>query len=304
MFSYRLHGLDILSELELPMLFGSDCHSADVQIKFGPVEALPFDASSNFRNWTAVPGRMVITALGSARLGISDGRHIAIEVFDGALSDDLISFTLGSAMSALLQQRALLPLHASSVVTDKGALLIMGRSGAGKSTLTAQLATMGYPVLADDVTAIDIDTMGAPIALPGLPSMRLWADALQRLDAQADAQRAVREGLEKYYLPASPYCDQPKAICGIIRLTTKADGGVEIYNLERATAVSRISHHVHRKHFLPAMGLQRFAFERATMLVQHVPIVEIKRPYDGFLPDQMAASVIDRFQCASPARQS
>jgi ABC-type dipeptide/oligopeptide/nickel transport system ATPase subunit len=183
-------------------------------------------------------------------------------------------------------------------------LLITGRSGAGKSTLTAQLAMMGYPLLADDVTAIAVDADGAPVALPGLPAMRLWKDALQRLDAQADAQRAVREGLEKYYLPAHKHCDQPQPICGIVRLSTKAHGPVDIADLERATALSWISHHVHRKHFLPGMGLQRFAFERAGALVQHVPIIEIKRPHDGVSPEEMATTIIDHFRCALPMGQS
>jgi hypothetical protein len=304
MFHYRLHGLSIASQLELPPLPACDEPShdeaVDVTILFEPVEDLPSDAASRFRNWTAAPGHMVITALGSARFAITGGNRIAIDTFDGALADDLVSFTLGSAMSALLQQRELLPLHASSVVTDKGALLVTGRSGAGKSTLIAQLAAMGYPILADDVTAIAVDKDGVPFAQPGLPAMRLWKDALQRLGSEGQVSRPVRAGLEKYYLPAACHIEQPQPICGIVRLSTKAEGPVEISSLESAAALSWISHHVHRKHFLAGMKLQRFAFERASALVRHAPMIEIKRPHQDFPPAKMAALVLERFACALP----
>jgi hypothetical protein len=304
MFHYRLHGLCIASQLELPPLPARDDRhgdvGVDVTILFEPVEDLPSDAASRFRNWTAAPGHMVITALGSARFAITGGNRIAIDTFDGALADDLVSFTLGSAMSALLQQRELLPLHASSVVTDKGALLVTGRSGAGKSTLIAQLAAMGYPILADDVTAIAVDEAGVPLAQPGLPAMRLWKDALQRLGLEDQASRPVRAGLEKYYLPAASHIEQPQPICGIVRLSTKAEGPVETAGLESAAALSRISHHVHRKHFLAGMQLQRFAFERASALIRHAPMIEIKRPHIGFQPAEMAALVLEHFGLSLP----
>lgn len=304
MFQYRLHGLRIASQLALPPLLACDdpCHdeAVDVKILFEHVEDLPSDAASRFRNWTASPGHMVITALGSARFAITGGSTIAIDAFEGAQADDLVSFTLGSAMSALLQQRQLLPLHASSVVTDKGALLVTGRSGAGKSTLIAQLAAMGYPVLADDVTAIAVDQAGVPLARPGLPAMRLWKDALQRLGSEDQVSRPVRAGLEKYYLPAAIHSEQSQPICGIIRLSTKAEGSVETCTLERAEALRWISHHVHRKHFLAGMKLQQFAFDLASALVRHAPIIEIRRPQNGFSPSQMAELVLEHFGLALP----
>lgn len=291
---YSLHGLEIDSAAELPVLRSGSGGVADIVIDYAPITELEPDEAAQFRNWTAVPGRMVLTAFGTGRFEVSAGTRIAIDRFDGATGEDLLSFTLGSAMSALLQQRGLLPLHASSVLTPKGALLVTGRSGAGKSTLVAQLVSMGFPLLADDVTAIDIDADGKPIALPGLASMRLWKDALQRLDAEGRTSARVREGLEKFYLPASETSASAQPIFGIVRLATKAEGDSVVTQLERAEKLRWLGHHVHRKHFLPGMGLQGFAFDRTSAIARHTPMIEIKRPERGALPDVIARLALDR----------
>lgn len=294
MHCYTLHGLTLHSALELlPLRPGPD-GEADIVVSYAPVAEMDPDAAAQFRNWSAMPGRMVLTAFDTGRFEVSNGERISVERFEGASEQDLLSFTLGSAMSALLQQRGLLPLHASSVVTPRGALLVTGRSGAGKSTLVAQLVSMGFPLLADDVTAIDVGADDKPIALPGLPSMRLWKDALQRLDAERQTAARVREGLEKYYLPASDASGEAQPVFAIVRLSTKSEGKVAITDLERAEKLRALSHHVHRKHFLPGMGLQGFAFDRASVLARHAPMIEVKRPDRSALPDVLARLVLER----------
>jgi hypothetical protein len=292
-YCYTLHGLTIDSALELPPL-RAGVGRADVVIDYAPVAELPADDAAQFRNWAALPGRMVLTAFDTGRFEVLGGNRIAIDRFDGAVQEDLMSFTLGSAMSALLQQRGLLPLHASSVVTPKGALLVTGRSGAGKSTLVAQLVSMGFALLADDVTAIDVDADGKPVAMPGLASMRLWQDALQRLGAEAQTEARVREGLEKFYLPASVANQNAQRVFAIVRLASKSEGALEIIDLEGAEKLRWLNHHVHRKHFLPGMGLQGFAFDSTSALARHAPMIEVKRPDRGALPDVIAKAVLAR----------
>src|SRR6185436_17962029 len=59
-----------------------------------------------------------------------------------------------SVTGAVLQQRGLLPLHASALLLGAGAIALLGPSRAGKSTLAAALARRGHPVLADDVVPV------------------------------------------------------------------------------------------------------------------------------------------------------
>jgi hypothetical protein len=287
-----LHGLTIASELELPQLRAGREGAPDAVIEFGPVEPLPPDAASQFRNWTARPQEMVITALGSARFRVTGGSRITIDALPEATQADLVSFALGSAMSALLQQRELLPLHASSVVTDAGALLVTGRSGAGKSTLVAELVGMGLPILADDVTALDFRSTDRVLARPGLPALRLWSDALIRLGKQEEAQQQVREDVEKFYLPVTTSSDSAHPVCAIVRLTSKGGGELDLRELDANDRLIWLNHHVHRKHFLPGMGLQKFAFDATIRLANEVPILEITRPDRGVAPEEIARTVL------------
>jgi hypothetical protein len=292
-FAYSLHGLTVDSELELPQLRRSSGGPSDVTIGFGPVYPMPADAASQFRNWTARPGEMVITAIDSARFRVTGGDKIVIDPLPTATRADLISFTLGSAMSALLQQRQLLPLHASSVATENGALLITGRSGAGKSTLVAEFVRLGLPILADDVTAIGQDPAGRPLAMPGLPALRLWRDALQRLGREGAAIQQVREDVDKFYLPIVESCAVPQPVLAIVRLKTKAAGDLTVVELEGIDKVRWLAQHVHRKHFMPGMGLQQFAFDSTVNLARNVPILELIRSDQGPAPDIVARKVLD-----------
>lgn len=290
---YALHGLTIHSELEIPHLSAGAGGEPDVIIAFGAVDELPPDEASRFRNWSARPGEMTITAFGTGRFGVRQGRWITIEREAGAEHADLVSFTLGSAMSALLQQRQLLPLHASSIVTDKGAVMVTGRSGAGKSTLVAHLVAEGYPLLADDVTAIGLGEDGRPVAYPGLPAMRLWRDSLERLGRQDDVTGVVREGLEKYYLPGGSAPQSPQPLRGILRLSTMNEGPARVTELPPAESVIWLGHHVHRKHFLPGMGLRPLLFERTLAIASHAPMLEVVRADEGSPPAHIAGILFD-----------
>lgn len=57
-------------------------------------------------------------------------------------------------------------LHAGAVVVDGRAVALCGRSGSGKTTLTAALGAAGYPMLADEVCALDDDDVVQPYGKP------------------------------------------------------------------------------------------------------------------------------------------
>ena len=66
----------------------------------------------------------------------------------------VLAFVL-SALPLALPLFDLEPLHASSVLIDGSAVLVMGASGAGKSSTAARLVELDAALLADDATAID-----------------------------------------------------------------------------------------------------------------------------------------------------
>lgn len=190
----RAYGLTIASEIALDELPPCDPHAAaDVTIRLAKLD--PGEPAS--------PGLILLDVRGVARFAIASGADIRVDPAPGASPDSVRLFLMGSALGALLHQRGLLVLHGNAVRIGDACLICVGPSGAGKSTLAAGFAARGYPPLADDVVAVTADHR----ALPGLPRIRLWQDAAERLGHKVDDLQRIRPGFDKFALPARPVAE-------------------------------------------------------------------------------------------------
>ena len=79
-----------------------------------------------------------------------------------------------------LSRRGKLVLHASSVMTETGAISFVGETGAGKSTLAASFAKEGFSFITDDCLLLE-ESQGQVMAFPGYPGLRLWHDIVSCL---------------------------------------------------------------------------------------------------------------------------
>ena len=103
--------------------------------------------------------------------------------WDPPLTDaDASDFLLGGVLAFIVRLRGLVPVHASAVAIDGRAVLFAGAAGAGKSSTAAAFATLGLPVLSDDVVTV-ADAGGAVLAYPASPRVSVWADSAQGLFA-------------------------------------------------------------------------------------------------------------------------
>ena len=139
--------------------------------------------------------RLTVEGIGCFR--IHCGKQIAWKRASQYVSDqDLRTFLLGSAVGALLIQRGMLVLHGNALERDGQAIVCLGYSGTGKSTLAYALMQQGWRLLADDLVAITPDGR----ALPGIPRIKLWHDAVKAFGLDPDALLPIREGMQKYLL--------------------------------------------------------------------------------------------------------
>lgn len=198
---YRAFGFLIRSQLALPELSVADVGSAvhQVDIRRGTLpdpENMAWLASGVAadadRFWMDVPD--------VARVLVRSGNDIVVDPAAGADERDVRLFLLGSAMGALLHQRGLLPLHASVVEVDGGAVAFMGTSGAGKSTVALHLVDQGHPMVSDDICAIEIKADGVAVVHPGPPRMKLCQRSLAATGRSAAALAPVPGVREKYQL--------------------------------------------------------------------------------------------------------
>lgn len=302
-FCYYAYGLTIQSALPLPELPPAITTSIDVSIRVGSLDWSPPDPDDPE---ICFPVHAQETYLFWGQVGkflIRNGREVVIEPAAEAEERVVRLPLLGAVMAVLLHQRGLLVMHATSVAVNQQAVAFVGVKGQGKSTTAAALYKQGYPLLADDVVALDLTT-GLPQVIPGFPQFRLWADAvttvfegdldqLPRVHPQLD-KRACRitEGFATESLPLK-------------RLYVLAGGSVPaIQPLDPQTAIKQLISHSYVARF----GNQLLQGQRASLhfqqcmtLAKHAPVCLLERPRSlSLLPDVVQLVKKDLFEpCVS-----
>jgi hypothetical protein len=108
------------------------------------------------------------------------GRKIWISWSEGAPFHDVNTLLQGPILGRTLRMRGVQVLHAGALSIGGQAFCLVGNKGAGKSTTTTAFGRLGYPVLTDDLAALQ---MGDEVLVhPGLTRVRLRADAVEEID--------------------------------------------------------------------------------------------------------------------------
>jgi len=192
---YRVYGLVVDSEIELPELVPIAEEPAQVTIRYGDVPVPRPEERQRWYFYSAERRELIFYAGGVAAYLIADGSRITIERrlgFDAsAPPPDIRLWLLRSAFAALLHQRGLLPLKGASVSTPDGAWVFTGETGAGTSMLATFLhRRFDWLLVSDDVSVID-QSGARPMVHPGPRKLNLSPDALPYLGIGAD--QAVRD---------------------------------------------------------------------------------------------------------------
>lgn len=214
----------------------------------------------------------------------------------GAGEGDILPYLMGSAMGALLQQRRLLVLHGSAVEVGGESVVFCGPSGIGKSTLAAGFHKRGYLFLADDLCAVAIRD-GRPTVIPGFPRLKLWADALERLDTATDDLESVRWGadLQKFFLPADNRCEVPLPVRAVFILGTGNTERPELTPLSGTGKIDPLIDNSYRMLFLEGLGGKEEHFKLCAAVAARADVFRVVRPGEGFLLDELMELVAERF---------
>lgn len=118
---------------------------------------------------------------------------------DSRTIEDTSTYLLGPVLGFILRLRGVTCLHASAVVVNGQAIVLLGRAGAGKSTTAAAFANLGYSVMSEDVVALSYDGSEYRVQ-PGYPIIRLWPESVLNLFGSNDALPLLTPNWDKRYL--------------------------------------------------------------------------------------------------------
>ncbi len=279
---YRVAGLSVASEIALPgLIAGLPGHAPDVTIRRGPVpDNLP-DQSAAGPTWQVADKQFLLRIPDIARFLLNDGHEIVFAPETEDAAADIPIFILGTVFGILLHQRERIVLHASAVEVNGRAVLFCGASGAGKSTLAAALAQRGYPLVTDDFCTLTIDGRAVPLVHPDGRQLKLWAQAIDRLELAQNRGERVRRSLEKFYVQPRQALAEPLALGAVYALREARPPhapGIERPNVVDSALLLR--RNAYRPLLVRRLGQRANYFHAATAIANAAGIFYLTRALD------------------------
>lgn len=175
-----------------------------------------------------------------------------------------------SVLPMMLQVLGVEVLHASAVLTHRGAIALCAVSGTGKSTLAFALNNHGYSLWADDAVAFEIYGSEA-CALPLPFEIRLRTDTADLYKNQ------LSTGLQKPSRPAPEREPVPLDALFVLKRTSAAsdEAAVEIVRLLPVEAFPAILTHAYCFSLQDAERKQ-LMMEQYLELAERVPVYELR----------------------------
>ena len=295
---YTAYDLEISSEIALPELPESKKNrAADLIIRRGKIDLPlpePFEAWKYFHldgNTTYLCWRIV------GKFAVHSGKEIIIDSFFGVEEKVIRLPLLGAVLATALHQRKLLVLHGNAVAIDLGAAIFIGSKGQGKSTMSAALYGRGHQLVADDVSALQIEAGNGntPAIVPSFPQIKLWPESIESaLNQKAESLRKIHPEVEKRAFPAlDNFCS---SICLVKKIYVLATGSkLQIVSLQGQEAVAEII----ANSYIPMMLEHKFMKDQyrtlhltqCVKLANSIPIARLERPRSLDLLDDVARSV-------------
>lgn len=277
---YHAFGLIIASDIPMEELLRAEVDISDVEIKKGRVPDVLENALVNTETFKVSKNEYLASIKEVGKFYVAKGNYILYEPA-GELNIEIIKlYLLGSCMGAILYQRGILPLHGSCIKTTDKAVIITGASGAGKSTIAAALRQKGCLSLSDDVVAVNfIDN--ALWAIPSYPEIKLWEDALIRMNIESDKKslRRYKEEYTKYALKnVNEFYNQPQEISIIIEIIPIEQSHVEVEEIIGAKKLELVVNNMFKGLIAEAMGLRSWYYKQCVTIAACTKIYSIKRP--------------------------
>jgi hypothetical protein len=290
-YSYRAYGLNVLSEIRVTGFEPASFDEAEVHIQTGTVpETLdPLINRGVLYESNAREFKLHIDQV--ADYYVKDGGEIVVQPLGKASEGEISAFIIGSIFGALLHQRRMLPLHASTVIFKGKCLVFAGISGAGKTTLAAALIKAGGSLVADDISVISFSGE-KPFVRPAFPTIKIWKDSLSHLGLSAAGLEPVRDELEKYYLPVQNFKIENIPINHVFVLHSHNRETIEMKDLQGIDKFIVLKKHTYFFRGLPKTGLEQNHFVLVNQLANLVPVTTLIRPNGEFNTDRLISELI------------
>ena len=184
-----------LGQIELRIAPASCCSEASRSLHLHP------DSESFYQTRFLQDGSTYVRWEGVGEFLISpDGRRITGRRCAETREESFEVYLLGQALSYALVKLGFEPLHATAMVVNGEAAVLLGSSGFGKSSLAACFLEAGHHLLTDDLLILLPSGRGI-MAYPGPPRIKLFSKLARRFLHEASSGAAMNLESKKLILP-------------------------------------------------------------------------------------------------------
>lgn len=290
-----LYGLRVQTSVPvgvLPLAVGEP----DVVVRYGPACSLAsvaprpgcFEARRGLACFATADGTVIVA---------QGGTEVLVERRSEADRDAVASLILGQVFAAILHQRRVLTLHASTVAVEGAAIAFIGDQGAGKTTVAATLCQRGGLLVTDDVLAITGLGKGVPTAQGGYPFLKVTAETAAVLGSRPEDLERAYASVPKWKQPATAVGGFPLVALYVLRWGRHLD----IRRRTSFEAFADVARHSFAAGLAEATGTQADYLAWHSAFVRTVPVFDITRPRALDRVAAVADAVVAHAQSLSPA---
>lgn len=259
-------------------LLGSD-------VVFGETQVRGFRRADGFGLVFDDTGRFDVSA---------DGTVITWHRPPNAAMDSVQADITSRVLALALHAGGVFTLHASAVSIGGAGVAFLAPKHHGKSTLCSALVLAGALALSDDT--VPVRPGAVPHLSPGLPRLRLWSDAAERLfghDREADGpmRKRLMERLEESRIERR---DVPFRAAYVLKPVAELPGGIPAKRDRLETVPAAMALVMHAKLGAVLTGVESsVVLARAAEIAERVPVYLLHVVRDLAVIDDVAKLLFD-----------
>ncbi|MGU8138798.1 ATP-binding cassette domain-containing protein [Clostridium perfringens] len=285
---YKVYGLIVESDIEIPELLSIDKNENKVDIKIKK-DIIPKDVIEKIPSYSWFKydvDSMVFTVKNIGSFYIYDGNNIIVQPSENADNQGIKTFILGTSFGMILLQRNKVAIHGGAILIGENAIILTGQSGAGKSTLTNAFRQYEYPFMADDVSST-IELQDEIFIEPAYPQQKICKDAMKKMGYNISNFKLIDEEREKYIIPThESFVKEKRKLQAIFEIEPYDGEEVKIEEISGGEKMKTILRNIYRIEIIAPHGIPPAYFKKVINIAKNTLVFRIKRPKNQFSVDR------------------